>query len=152
MEIFGTGQIVTGNVQGVNGYIQVDDNGVVASRAVEYSTVVPEPGTLALLGSGLAGLAGIRSPQNKTIENTVREFSGQASLSSINPGIAGCPQVRVLLLDANLEQEYPAATHASLAVHSDSTARLFHASGSRAVTNYGSLARPLPDRPSRGLR
>ncbi len=58
MEIFGTGQIVTGNVQGVNGYIQVDDNGVVASRAVEYSTVVPEPGTLALLGSGLAGLAG----------------------------------------------------------------------------------------------
>jgi len=59
MEIFGTGQIVTGNVQGVNGYIQVDDNGVVASRAVEYSTVVPEPGTLALLGSGLVGLAGV---------------------------------------------------------------------------------------------
>jgi len=59
VEIFGSGQIVTGNVQGVNGYIQADDGGVVASRAVEYSTVVPEPGTLALLGSGLMGLAGM---------------------------------------------------------------------------------------------
>jgi hypothetical protein len=58
MEIFGTGQIVTGNVQGVNGYVQVDDNGVVTSRAVEYSTVVPEPGTLVLLASGLGGLSG----------------------------------------------------------------------------------------------
>ncbi len=59
MEIFGIGQVVTGNVQGVNGYTEVDDNGVLMSRAVEYSTVVPEPGTLALLGSGLAGLAGM---------------------------------------------------------------------------------------------
>ena len=59
MEIFGTGQIVTGNTPGVNGYIQVDDNGVVMSRAVEYSAIVPEPGTFALWGSGLAGLAGV---------------------------------------------------------------------------------------------
>jgi hypothetical protein len=58
VEIFGLGQIVTGNVQGVNGYTQVDDNGILMSRAVEYSTVVPEPGTLALLGAGLMGLAG----------------------------------------------------------------------------------------------
>ena len=58
MEIFGIGQIATRNVQGVNGYIQADDNGVVASRAVEYSTVVSEPSTLALLGTGLVSLAG----------------------------------------------------------------------------------------------
>ena len=58
VEIIGTGQIVTGNVQGVNGYIQVDDNGILMSRAVEYSQVAPEPGTLALLVSGLMGLAG----------------------------------------------------------------------------------------------
>jgi hypothetical protein len=59
VEIFGMGQIVTGNVQGVNGYIQIDDNGVLMSRAVEYSTVVPEPGTLALLGAGLTAVAGV---------------------------------------------------------------------------------------------
>jgi hypothetical protein len=59
MEIFGTDQIVTGNVQGVNGYMQVDTDGVVTSRAAEYSTVVPEPGTVIMLGSGLIGLAAI---------------------------------------------------------------------------------------------
>jgi len=58
VEIFGSGQIVTGNTQGVNGYIQADDNGIVMSRAVEYSGNLPEPGTLALLGSGMLGLAG----------------------------------------------------------------------------------------------
>jgi len=59
VEIFGDGQIVTGNTEGINGYIQADDSGSLASRAVEYSTNLPEPGTLALFGSGLAGLAGM---------------------------------------------------------------------------------------------
>jgi hypothetical protein len=59
VEIIGSGQIVTGNVLGVNGYIQADDNGVLISRAVEYSTVVPEPGTLALVGLGIVGVAGV---------------------------------------------------------------------------------------------
>jgi hypothetical protein len=59
VEIFGLSQVVTGNVQGVNGYNLVDDNGIIMSRAVEYSTVVPEPGTLVLLGSGLMGVAGM---------------------------------------------------------------------------------------------
>lgn len=59
VEIFGLGQIVTGNVQGVNGYAQVDTDGIVMSRAVEYTTVVSEPSGLLLLGGGLVCLAGI---------------------------------------------------------------------------------------------
>jgi len=59
VEIFGLGQVVTGNVQGQNGYMQVDTDGTIMSRAVEYSTVVPEPGMLVMFGSGVLGLAGM---------------------------------------------------------------------------------------------
>jgi PEP-CTERM motif len=59
VEIFGTGQIVTGNVPGVNGYMEVDTDGIVMSRAAEYSAILPEPGTLLMFGSGLVALAGL---------------------------------------------------------------------------------------------
>ena len=59
VEIFGLGQASVCNGCG-NGYMQVDTSGSVTSRAVSYSSsAVPEPGTLLMLGTGLAGIAGV---------------------------------------------------------------------------------------------
>jgi len=58
VEIFGLGQANICNGCG-NGYIEADATGTVESRALSYSTVAPEPGTLVMFGSGLIGLAGI---------------------------------------------------------------------------------------------
>src|SRR5271165_6186963 len=57
VEILGLGQANVAN-NGVNSYMAVDTSGTVGSRALSYSTAVPEPGTLMLLGSGIIGLAG----------------------------------------------------------------------------------------------
>ena len=57
VEIFGLGQANICNGCG-NSYMQVDNSGQVMGRAVEIDSTVPEPGTLALLGSGVIGLAG----------------------------------------------------------------------------------------------
>jgi hypothetical protein len=59
VELFGLGQANVCNGCG-NSYMEVDTSGAVTSRAGEYTdTVVPEPGTLVMFGSGLLGLAGI---------------------------------------------------------------------------------------------
>jgi hypothetical protein len=57
VEIFGLGQANICNGCG-NSYMQVDTTGSETSRAVEIDSAVPEPGTLAMLGSGVIGLAG----------------------------------------------------------------------------------------------
>ena len=58
LEIFGLGQANICNGCG-NSYMAVDTSGSVGSRALAYTTAIPEPGTLVMFGSGIIGLAGL---------------------------------------------------------------------------------------------